>query len=88
MPLPDDLPAAVEPIEDARIVAMREAIARLPDSQREVLELRLGRKMSYAEIAEALALPIGTVRSRLHNAVAALREWASRTGTRTLGAQR
>jgi RNA polymerase sigma-70 factor (ECF subfamily) len=76
--LPDDLPANGEPIEDARVNAMRQAIARLPDGQREVLELRLGRELSYAEIAEALAIPLGTVRSRLHHAVASLRAWASR----------
>ncbi|HVP11497.1 MAG TPA: sigma-70 family RNA polymerase sigma factor [Phycisphaerae bacterium] len=62
--------------EDRRLEAMREAIARLPDGQREVLDLRLGQELSYGEIAEALQIPIGTVRSRMHNAVNALRRWA------------
>ena len=59
--------------EDERIEAMRAAFERLPEVQREALELRLSEDLSYAEIAEALAIPIGTVRSRLHHAVAALR---------------
>jgi RNA polymerase sigma-70 factor (ECF subfamily) len=55
---------------------MREAIVKLPDAQREVLELRLAHGLSYVEIAETLRIPVGTVRSRMHNAVAALRRWA------------
>lgn len=65
-------PAITQP--DDRVEAMRSAIRRLPDAQKEVLELRLSQELSYAEIAEALSVPIGTVRSRLHNAVAALRD--------------
>jgi len=69
--LPGNEPRQVEgPIEE-----MRQAIRRLPDAQREVLELRLARELSYDEIAEALDVPIGTVRSRLHNAVVSLRAW-------------
>lgn len=60
--------------EDERLDSMRRAICRLPTPQREVVELRLQDDLSYAEIAEALQIPIGTVRSRLHHAVAALRE--------------
>ena len=59
--------------EDARLDAMRRAIEKLPEAQREVLQLRLVDELSYAAIAEALAIPIGTVRSRLHAAMAALR---------------
>lgn len=73
----DQYAAPTEASEDPRLDAMRRAIARLPEAQREVLELRLGDDLTYAEIAEALDLPIGTVRSRIHHAVAALHEWAS-----------
>ena len=72
---------AVPPGEDQRLEAMRRAIARLPDVQREVLGLRLSQDLTYAEIAEVLAIPVGTVRSRLHQAVAALRRWATKAGT-------
>lgn len=44
------------------------ALARLPAWQREVLVLREWQDLSYAEIAEVLAVPVGTVRSRLHKA--------------------
>ena len=79
--LNDEHAGAVPPGEDPRLEAMRRAIARLPEVQREVLELRLSQDLTYAEIAEALAIPVGTVRSRLHHAVAALRRWAAEAGT-------
>jgi RNA polymerase sigma-70 factor (ECF subfamily) len=44
------------------------AVARLPRRQREVLLLAAWADLSYAEIAFALDLPIGTVRSRLARA--------------------
>lgn len=52
---------------------VREGLSRLPDVQREVLDLRLGDELSYEEIAAALGVPIGTVRSRIHHAVLTLR---------------
>src|SRR5881296_914534 len=61
-----EAPAMPEP--DARLAAARETIARLPSLQREILDLRFQHDLSYAEIAEALGIAIGTVRSRLHNA--------------------
>lgn len=60
-------------VADDRLEGVRMAIAGLPAAQREVLELRLRDEMSYAEIAEALHLSVGTVRSRLHHAIEALR---------------
>lgn len=59
---------------DPRLVVMREAIGALPDVQREVVEFRLQQELRYEEIAEVLGIPVGTVRSRLHNAVARLRQ--------------
>jgi RNA polymerase sigma-70 factor, ECF subfamily len=76
-PLAFDLsPVKEQPREDHQLDAMREAVGKLPQGQREVLELRLGQELSYVEIAEALQIPIGTVRSRMHNAVGSLRRWA------------
>ncbi|MBU4459744.1 MAG: sigma-70 family RNA polymerase sigma factor [Verrucomicrobia bacterium] len=66
-----DLVAAAEP--DPRLAAAREVIAGLPHLQREILDLRFQHDLSYAEIAEALGVPVGTVRSRLHNAMRILR---------------
>lgn len=50
------------------------AIAGLGPTQRVVLLLREIEGLSYQEIATTLDLPVGTVRSRLHNARAALAE--------------
>jgi len=44
------------------------AIDTLPESYRAVLLLWAVEEKSYAEIAEALSLPVGTVMSRLHRA--------------------
>lgn len=49
------------------------ALASLPEAQREVLLMRFVDDMSLAEIATALQIPEGTVKSRLHNALATLR---------------
>jgi len=69
-----DLPENVEESsEDRRLPVMREAIAQLAPELRETLELRLTDELSYEEIAGVLGVPIGTVRSRLHNAVRRLR---------------
>ncbi len=46
--------------------ALHRAIAGLDDEHRIVIVLRDLHGLSYEEIAEALALPLGTVRSRLH----------------------
>ena len=62
------------PDADHRIDAAFEVIASLPALQREILELRFTQQLSYSEIAEALCIPIGTVRSRLHHAIAAVRD--------------
>jgi RNA polymerase sigma factor (sigma-70 family) len=73
LPEPGVLPSkTTEP--DDRTEAMRMAIARLPEAMRETLELRLQDELSYDEIASVLDVPVGTVRSRLHNAVRQLRD--------------
>jgi RNA polymerase sigma-70 factor, ECF subfamily len=48
--------------------ALHRAIAELPDERRIVIVLRDLEGLAYEEIAEALDLPTGTVRSRLHRA--------------------
>lgn len=54
--------------------AIAAAMTELPDAQRAVLVLRQYHELDYAEIAEALELDVGTVKSRLSRARAALRE--------------
>lgn len=65
--------AAAHPRDDW-VDAAGEMIEQLPALQREILDLRFYHSLSYAEMAEALEVPIGTVRSRLHNAISLIRK--------------
>jgi len=57
--------------------ALESAVSRLPTSLAELYQLRAG-GMSYEELSEVLAIPIGTVKSRMHQMVCLLREEMSR----------
>ena len=61
---------------DARVLFPRvaRAIEALPDGEREALLLFAWEELPYERVAEALELPVGTVRSRLNRARARLRE--------------
>lgn len=59
------------PLPDEAIAA---AVAGLPEPQRAVVVLRLHLDWSTEQVAAALGVPAGTVKSRLHRALAALRE--------------
>ena len=50
-----------------------ELVASLPEEQKETLLLRYADGMTLAEISSALDIPLGTVKSRLHNALSSLR---------------
>jgi RNA polymerase sigma-70 factor (ECF subfamily) len=64
-----------EPLESAeRVQCVRAAIDALADDHREVVLLREMEGCAYEEISRILDVPVGTVRSRLHRARAALRE--------------
>jgi len=67
--LPDDAPSPEEQLtrEETR-EQVREAMASLPERDRQILSLRELGGMSYEEIAEGLSLQIGTVKSRLNRA--------------------
>ena len=51
-----------------------DAVRRLPARQRAAVVLRYELQLTDAEIAETLKVPIGTVKSTLHRAIARLRE--------------
>ncbi|MBX3381108.1 MAG: sigma-70 family RNA polymerase sigma factor [Phycisphaeraceae bacterium] len=53
---------------------IEKVVVDLPEGQREVLLLRFVNDLSLREIAAVLSIPIGTVKSRLHQAIATLRE--------------
>ena len=62
--------------ESASVIG--DALDRLPEEQRTLLWLREVEGQSYAELAEVLDIPLGTVRSRLFAARGALRKiWQS-----------
>ena len=70
--------AQLEPrVDDAAFLEeprLASALAALPVEERDTLLLFAWADLSYEQVAETLALPVGTVRSRLHRARGRLRE--------------
>lgn len=66
---PEESPGG-SPVPREALVA---AVSRLRAGQREVLLMRVVDEMSVTEIALALGIPEGTVKSRMHHAVEAMR---------------
>ena len=62
-------PAAFGVREDVRW-----ALAKLSEPLRDVVELGVFQDLPYAEVAEILGIPVGTVKSRMHNALKELKE--------------
>ncbi len=60
------------------VTAIEDALSRLPDDQRQVVLLVGLEEMSYQEAASVLAIPIGTVMSRLHRGARAPARGADR----------
>lgn len=52
----------------------------LPAQERDALVLHVWEGLAYDEVADALGVPVGTVRSRLHRARRRLRELAGAGG--------
>lgn len=75
-------PSAASPENDAaaraeareQVRALLERVRRLPKGQQDVIALCLWSGLTYEEAAVALSVPVGTVRSRLARARAALAE--------------
>jgi len=58
--------------------SVKQIIAELPEALRGILILAYFNQFSYKQIAGMLSIPIGTVKSRLHTAVARFaKEWKS-----------
>jgi len=68
----DGVAGAVDATARWRVVT--EALAGLPDGERDALLLFAWEELSYEEVAAALDVPVGTVRSRLNRARRRLRE--------------
>ena len=70
----DQQPMPIERLEQQeRENALIAAVNRLPEADRELLNLRYTAEMSFAQIAETLQEPLGTVLARGHRALKKLR---------------
>lgn len=66
---PDDLLEARQ--DEGRV---RAALRRLKPDQVEVIQMAFFQDLTHAEVAQSLSLPLGTVKSRIRNAMIKLRE--------------
>lgn len=55
-----------------RNLDLQSALSLLPEKQREVLVLAVCQGQSYADISQVLSIPVGTVKSRVFNALKTL----------------
>ena len=62
---------------------VNEVMANMPEPLREILTMAYFSKFSYKQMAEMLSIPIGTVKSRLHTAVARFaKDWKASIGSK------
>ena len=67
-------PISQQPTPEESIIRVQQrsqldhCMAKMPDSYKELIELRFYREYSYEEIAEELGMPLGTVKTRIHRA--------------------
>ena len=60
--------------DDGQGERVRRAVASLPPGLRDVVELGVFQDLPYAEVSEILGIPVGTVKSRMFNALRKLKE--------------
>ena len=81
MELADDADSPQETVERTeQQETVQKALSTLSEEYREVLLLRYMEELDYAEIAEVLQLPSGTVKSRINRAKAALKTALLKSG--------
>ena len=62
------------PRADDESLKVRRAVASLPPAMRDVIELSVFKELAYNEVSSALGIPVGTVKSRMFNALRRLKE--------------
>ncbi len=78
----DGGPSVESHLQRAELAGLvRDTVHTLPPLHREVLLLGYFQRMSYQQIADVLEIPLGTVKSRLHAAVARFSEIWMRTNS-------
>jgi RNA polymerase sigma-70 factor, ECF subfamily len=81
LPIPAKGPNPERALERTeRSAQIEEAISKLPPRYRELIVLRHVSELSYDEIAEVTALPLGTVKNRIFRAREAMRKHLIRMG--------
>jgi RNA polymerase sigma-70 factor (ECF subfamily) len=73
-----------EEVEESETAArVAQIIANMPENLREILILAYFNRFSYKQMASVLSIPIGTVKSRLHTAVARFaKDWKASVGSK------
>lgn len=64
----------VEAVRNERLAIVRRAIGQLRPEEQEVFLLRQDGQMTYEQIAEAISIPLGTVKTRMRLSLMKLRE--------------
>ena len=80
-PVAEGSEVPADPTETAeQVLRLREAISKLPGSQREVLLLRYFSGLKFVEIAEMLGCPLNTALGRMHKAMTKLKRLMEEEG--------
>lgn len=82
--LSSDTAVPYDDLERSETVSLvNEVIGNMPDNLREILSLAYFNQFSYKQMADILSIPIGTVKSRLHAAVARFaKDWKAAVGSK------
>jgi RNA polymerase sigma-70 factor, ECF subfamily len=62
-------------VDSDRAEQVRELVSRLPERLAQAILLRYFEELSESEVAERLGIPVGTVKSRIHNGLKLMREF-------------
>ncbi len=73
---------ATQVAREQRQMLVQQALAALDEKYRAPLVLYYYADLEYQEIAQALGLPEGTVKTRIHRAKLALKEWLAAKGVK------